>query len=366
MDQRQLQRQYDAFVRAPKYAANGSGGELYCVCRTEDNGELMVACDGCDEWFHFKCMKLDPKWKNLVKSYHCPFCTVLKGTAKPLWKRKCRLPDCYLSIADNSAFCSQNHGELYWKRVLSRFQSTSAVDYDQNERVYPGGMNTMFSLLNSKDQLDKLGDSLPSPPESCNGVTDALIEGYTSKIRSLNIEKVKLDQRKIILEAKKVYIMKLKDHISEVNKILNSSQTPHTNEDLKPKKKKSKSSKNSSKFDICGYDSHLDTQDWLNFVDSDGYKKFIGSSIEDENTIKNEYESIMKPEEGMEIDQESTSLKWICLNDKRKCIHSNWFTVERDDVISKIDIIVTNLEKIALDVQDFNKLIDIQRWEQHV
>ena len=31
-------------------------GELYCWCRGNDDGFPMVQCDGCDEWFHSRCM----------------------------------------------------------------------------------------------------------------------------------------------------------------------------------------------------------------------------------------------------------------------------------------------------------------------
>jgi len=29
---------------------------LYCVCRSVDDGRIMIACDGCDGWFHKVCV----------------------------------------------------------------------------------------------------------------------------------------------------------------------------------------------------------------------------------------------------------------------------------------------------------------------
>lgn len=368
MDQRQLQKQYDAFVRAPRYAPD-SGAELFCVCRKEDNGDLMVACDGCDEWYHFKCMKLDLKWKNLVKSYQCPFCCVLKSHGKPLWKRKCRLQDCFSPIGDQSSFCSPAHGELYWKRVISRFENTSAVDYDQNERVYPGELNMLMSVMTSRDQLIDLGGELPPPPSNTVSI-DPLVDECNTKIANLSQKRDKLALKKSTLDAKLTYILKLKDRITEINSIMNNSnQAQQADEDLpavKPKKKKSKL-KNTSKFDVCGYDAHFDIEDWLEFVQSDEYRNFIESSIDNESIVKKEYNAVMKREEGSSpMDQDLTSLKWVCLNDKRKCIHSNWFTIERDDVKSKIDIIVNSLESIDVEIKELNKLITVQKWEQLV
>ena len=32
--------------------------DVYCVCRMPDNGEKMICCDRCLEWFHFSCLGL--------------------------------------------------------------------------------------------------------------------------------------------------------------------------------------------------------------------------------------------------------------------------------------------------------------------
>lgn len=34
-----------------------SQDDVYCLCRKHEYGE-MVACDNCDEWFHFSCVGL--------------------------------------------------------------------------------------------------------------------------------------------------------------------------------------------------------------------------------------------------------------------------------------------------------------------
>lgn len=34
--------------------------QVYCWCRRGDNGSLMVACEGCDEWFHYSCCGIQP------------------------------------------------------------------------------------------------------------------------------------------------------------------------------------------------------------------------------------------------------------------------------------------------------------------
>lgn len=47
--------------------------KLYCVCRKPDDGTPMFQCDGCEEWFHQRCVGVNlSKLKN--KKAYCPMC----------------------------------------------------------------------------------------------------------------------------------------------------------------------------------------------------------------------------------------------------------------------------------------------------
>ena len=35
--------------------------EAYCVCRQPYGGSAMIQCDNCEEWYHCKCMAVDPQ-----------------------------------------------------------------------------------------------------------------------------------------------------------------------------------------------------------------------------------------------------------------------------------------------------------------
>ena len=50
--------------------------ELYCLCRKPDNGEFMIACDACDEWYHGKCVNITAQEGLLIDKYFCPKCKV--------------------------------------------------------------------------------------------------------------------------------------------------------------------------------------------------------------------------------------------------------------------------------------------------
>ncbi|XP_059661778.1 lysine-specific demethylase JMJ17 isoform X2 [Cornus florida] len=43
---------------------------LYCICRKPYDQRAMIACDKCDEWYHFDCIKLSSP----PKIYICPAC----------------------------------------------------------------------------------------------------------------------------------------------------------------------------------------------------------------------------------------------------------------------------------------------------
>ncbi|EGD97153.1 hypothetical protein TESG_04567 [Trichophyton tonsurans CBS 112818] len=45
---------------------------LFCICRKPDNHTWMIACDGgCEDWFHGRCMNIDPKDADLIDKYIC-------------------------------------------------------------------------------------------------------------------------------------------------------------------------------------------------------------------------------------------------------------------------------------------------------
>lgn len=43
---------------------------LYCICRKPDDERAMIACDQCNEWYHFDCIKL----LSLPKIFICAAC----------------------------------------------------------------------------------------------------------------------------------------------------------------------------------------------------------------------------------------------------------------------------------------------------
>lgn len=54
---------------------------LYCVCRKPYDHRAMIACDQCDEWYHFECINLR---KPSPKTFLCPACKPLGTDTIPV------------------------------------------------------------------------------------------------------------------------------------------------------------------------------------------------------------------------------------------------------------------------------------------
>lgn len=46
----------------------------YCLCEQPDNGEFMIGCDRCSEWYHGQCVQITPEMAENIQTYICPRC----------------------------------------------------------------------------------------------------------------------------------------------------------------------------------------------------------------------------------------------------------------------------------------------------
>ena len=100
----------------------------------------MIMCDGCQDWFHGKCVGLKEEDSQRIDRYYCPTCN---GTLAPVcrpyvlietngfhteWKGKCRNPGCGKRASGTYGFCSQTcgltHAEL---RMQYRIKQTAQL-----------------------------------------------------------------------------------------------------------------------------------------------------------------------------------------------------------------------------------------------
>ncbi|KAK0429097.1 hypothetical protein QR680_011188 [Steinernema hermaphroditum] len=46
--------------------------KLYCICQGPDDGSKMIACDGCNEWFHCRCIRFKESME--AETFFCREC----------------------------------------------------------------------------------------------------------------------------------------------------------------------------------------------------------------------------------------------------------------------------------------------------
>lgn len=302
--------------------------DVYCICKKPDEGDLMVGCDGCDDWFHFSCLKIPECYRSLVFSFYCPYCQAgITGKdkeneyvplPKTLWKRKCRLVDCYQPCAEGSKYCSEEHGLKYMKNVIEGLQQGEENDIKTHSLIgdmldYSECHSGNFKDIGRKEFID---DDIPKDLDS--DIYEEVIGG-DSGLDDLN---QKLD------ECDNVTFKNLNDRIDvlnkyiawvgEINSKLNTAEdtTDTAEEDqtetrpLRKRKRKGKKQKQKAKKNICGYSSNIEVIPCSSTEFLEEYTNIEGTSDE-------------------------TELHGICI--KLKCNrHSDWSSVRSEQLQQQI------------------------------
>ncbi|AMD19055.1 HBR154Cp [Eremothecium sinecaudum] len=253
-----------------------TGQEVYCICKKPDNGELMALCDGCEDWFHFSCVKLPELYKNLVFSFYCPYCqdgityNAQPGDPLPktIWKRKCRLIECYKECAANSKYCSSEHGELYMTNMIKKM----------------GGMHEsvtgILKQMLKTENFESLGaKELPPADRQQDPELYDKLYGFDVRLKELEEQINELNEHKRpVIRAR---IDELNNYIAwldDVNKNL-FHEDYESGDEMASTKKKSKASKckrKAKKKSICGYKQ--------NHQIPTSAEEFASAYVEDEST----------------------------------------------------------------------------------
>ncbi|CDO93608.1 unnamed protein product [Kluyveromyces dobzhanskii CBS 2104] len=322
--------QYDGRKHDPK-----TGEDLYCICKKPDSGELMVGCDGCDDWFHFSCLKIPENYRDLVFSFYCSYCTAgITGPAltnggklpKTLWKRKCRLRDCYRECdsASNSKYCSKKHGLQYVQDVVERLQLPNV------DKI--GLLRQLLTETASLEEFKKLGrDKLPevSLPLSIERYNN-LIEN-DRQLKNLTKERDELVSNKLLkLAAEEGEIGKYICWVNEVNdKLLPQLAQPAAR----------KKSKTSTKVTICGYHDE--------FAIPCAVEVFLDELIE----LKEEEDSIC------------SSVKSICV--KTKCAkHQDWIQLAQNEIAEQKEALENVKKRLDLLINVRTNQLRVSFFEQ--
>lgn len=340
-----IAKQYKKFKAAPKY--NLYSEEVYCVCRKPDHGgELMVGCDGCEEWFHFKCMKMNVKHQKLIDSFYCKFCQ-WQGIGKTKWHRKCRLESCYNPIRKNekSKYCSEECALAYLKSKLTG----SGV-------LSPKDIKVVITHCGGHHDLTRMGQEFPELPEVRILDMEKLPDDIRQSLTDNDTKKQTINNLLERAERRSEYLMKIKEMVKLVNEKLQQKFDPSgdSEEGKKGKKKKSKL----KKIDLCCFDSKLSEE-----AMREDYDRVLG--LEDVySAFKDEIDEIVEHYDPEDSDSYRGT---VCLKDRRKCVrHNGWLGLLTDQVWKRKYELETLLERLDQHKADTLRDYSIQKYEECV
>lgn len=302
-------------------------GEVYCICRRGDNGEWMIACDSCDDWFHGSCVNLTEKGSSIVVKYVCPRCTE-SGKSVSIYKRRCRLPSCDLPVEyedmedggqesrPKSKYCSRQHGLEFFRLLVDKIQDQQALD---PHVVTAPQLVTLMNNCKTVTSFHRLGTKFP-PSKTLPSEED--IEKSFSKsdqdiVTALQKQIDELEEKLKYNDYRSQFVQQCKERAKLIGEELAREEEADQEaddadqaEESKPAKsaksnaKKKKQQK--SKKDICGYNSKLTLGEdkWKVFIISEDGQKALTAD----------------PQQQSQQNRELT-----CLVDKRKCPrHYGW------------------------------------------
>lgn len=148
-------------ANAPDSASEGdeegdeSDNGPYCLCRGPDDHRWMICCERCEDWFHGECINIDKSiGEALIERFICPICT--RGNLVTIYKKTCALGACKkparLAQDPASFFCSAEHTQSWWERMMGRLQKErSRVGLD-DQLVQEEMMALLSSHLGGLDE----------------------------------------------------------------------------------------------------------------------------------------------------------------------------------------------------------------------
>lgn len=101
----------------------------YCICRGPDDHRWMICCERCEDWFHGECVNIGKDvGESLIEKFICPNCTT--DHLVTIYKKTCTLGSCRkaarLTHSPPSVFCSDEHAQTWWERMLARLPKARA------------------------------------------------------------------------------------------------------------------------------------------------------------------------------------------------------------------------------------------------
>ncbi|EFY96126.1 hypothetical protein MHUMG1_01132 [Metarhizium humberi] len=218
----------------------------YCLCRGPDDHRWMICCEKCEDWFHGECINMNKEiGENLIEKFICPNCTT--ADLATIYKKTCALRACRkaarLAQSQPSVFCSNEHAQIWWERMISRLPKGRAKSGLNDQLAQDEFMALLSSDIGSRDE-DGTWKLVKTPfsDDSTNGIE---AEGDDALSKLLSDE-----EQKVLDEAAKARF-ELAEETLLCHKMF-------TLIELAQERRRAAITDGRFGDDICGYDSRLD------------------------------------------------------------------------------------------------------------
>lgn len=150
---------------------------LCSLCHAASDSASMIQCDRCDALFHDSCVGIPGEAKQLALYWYCAECC-RKFALVPVWKRKCRVPDCWnpARISQKSKYCCDDHGLAFFRIAAQRAEAvhpqdlSALLDFAGDAKAFRELEPTHDQNETEESMDDHKNGSLASDNELCNCV----------------------------------------------------------------------------------------------------------------------------------------------------------------------------------------------------
>ncbi|RFU72689.1 set1 complex component spp1 [Trichoderma arundinaceum] len=271
----------------------------YCICRGPDDHRWMICCERCEDWFHGECVHIGKDvGESLIEKFICPNCTT--DDLVTIYKKTCTLGSCRkaarLTHSPPSVFCSDEHAQTWWERMLARLPKarTKAALSDE---------------LSQEEFMALLSSNLATIGGDGSWTLRAPFSGKTSE---LNGDGTAAEERlaQILTEEEKEYLDKKANARFKLAEETLLCQKMMTLVEMVQERRRAAISAGRFAEDICGYDQRLDS-----IGARDAFAAFVKSP---------EGEVIFQ---ALKVDDplgEGDEVRGMC--ERKRCkIHSGWY-----------------------------------------
>ncbi|KAF9402877.1 PHD finger protein 3 [Mortierella sp. AD011] len=206
--------------------------KVYCYCQKPDDGEVMIQCDNCRQWFHGACVDITDEIAELMglknEKFFCDPCTEkLKVRAKShpgkglrgsrlSDARDCALPTCLNEARATSDYCSEECAikgiELEASQAVKKEHRPSAIVIPSTKALVSHSAKKLSSPVQPTSPAQLKSPSSPKPEQNpvrstaLKGLTESLMVAFDSKTEQKGTDAEQASQLASMIE-KELYMV---------------------------------------------------------------------------------------------------------------------------------------------------------------